>query len=122
MLLLPVEGPSLARREAQAAKSTPDWKQLKDGVQAATIWDTIGPKWPQTVLFQLRLDEYKKLLINPEQYINDLKVLGDSHTHKVHFCHLPKIDRKTPKDKQYILDIVHEQDTMIYAIVSEVAP
>jgi hypothetical protein len=122
MLLMPAEGPSLARPEAQAAKPITDWKQLRDGVQTATVWDTIGPKWPQAVLFQLRQDEYEKLLSGPEKYINDLKVLGESSTHKVHFCHLPKKNKKPSKDQLYILMIIHEQDTVCYVMVSVVGP
>lgn len=109
-----------AQEARQTVKSNPEWKPLQEGVQAATVWDTIGPQWPQTVLLQLREDEYKKFLSDRVKYINELKVLGTSHTHKVILKHVPKENYQHDKDQQYLVIIGHEQDTVIYALAFKI--
>ena len=98
-------------------KSNPEWRQLRDGVHVATIWDSLGPKWPQTVLLQLGQNEYLAFLREPERYVNDLKVLGESSTHKVKICLKVKIHKDTPRDTTYYIVLLHEPGTVINAMV-----
>jgi hypothetical protein len=98
-----------------------DWKQLKNGVKAALIWESIGPKWPQSVLLQLDANEYATLLHDPVRYVNDLKVLGTSSTHEVKFCLKAKVEKGT-KDTVYFLTLLHEPGTTVHVLCYEVSP
>jgi hypothetical protein len=96
-----------------------EWKQLRAGVQVASLWNTIGPKWPQTVLLQLQSKEYTRFLHDPVRFINDLKVLGDSSTHKVELCHRAE-EHKGGEDVAYMLIVMHEPGTVVFAMSHEI--
>lgn len=121
LLFLSAREQSPARQEAEKSKSPPQWKQIREGVQAATVWDTIGPTWPQTVLLRLQGNEYAAFLHEPERYVNDLKVLSKP-TVKVKFCLEVKIRKDASKDIQYYIVVVHEPGSTSRVMVYEVSP
>ena len=108
----------MARQEVQHSTPSPQWIQLQQGIQVLKIWETVGPKWPQVVLFQLSQDEYKKFLQNSEDYVNGLNVLGISSTHKIHSCDLVKVDVSAPSTTLYLVVLKHEVDTVSTAMSS----
>lgn len=88
---------------------------LREGVQVLKLWDTIGPKWPQIVLLQVSKKEYEMFLKDPKDYVNDLKVLGDSSTHKVTMCQRAAVKPDGPANTTYLLILKHERDTTTVA-------
>lgn len=125
-LLLPVQERGVASQEQQRrAGSEPKWMELQPGVHVVKIWDTIGPQWPQVVLLKLTQTEYEHFLKTPEKYVNDLKVLGTSSTHKVKFCHVVRVKKAAPSTTLYLVMLGHEMDTVSFAtssIASESQP
>src|SRR5208282_1493366 len=70
------------------------WKRFGKDVAVLSLWDTIGPKWPQIVILRLSKDEYKKFLKDSKAYLNSLGVFGDKPTRKVVRIRLARIDEK----------------------------
>ena len=118
VLFLSAKESGMARQEVQHSTPSPQWIQLQQGIQVLKIWETVGPKWPQVVLFQLSQDEYKKFLQNSEDYVNGLNVLGISSTHKIHSCDLVKVDVSAPSTTLYLVVLKHEVDTVSTAMSS----
>lgn len=50
------------------------WDTLKDGTRVLRLWETIGPEWPQLALLELTNEQYKKLIENPTEYINQRSI------------------------------------------------
>jgi hypothetical protein len=87
------------------------WKPLGKGVKTLSLWNTIGPAWPQVVLLQLSKGEYEKFLKNPRDYVNDLKVLGRSSTHKVYKFDMAPVKKGTLANTTYMVVLKHEMET-----------
>lgn len=106
-------GASNSSAQEEARKThVPTWQQLDAGLQILSLWDTVGPKWPQVVVLRLNKTQYKELRKNPVDYINSHHVLGDkTTTHKVSGCHLAKAEKKASDTKEYLVLIKHEYET-----------
>ena len=87
------------------------WKPFGKGVKVLSLWDTIGPAWPQIVVLQLSKEEYQKFLKHPPDYVNDLKVLGDSSTHKVAKFDMARVKKGALANTIYMVVLKHEMET-----------
>jgi hypothetical protein len=87
------------------------WKPFGKGVKVLSLWDTIGPAWPQIVLLQLSKEEYQKFLKHPPDYVNDLKVLGSSSTHKVSKFDMAPVKKGALSNTTYMIVLKHEMET-----------
>jgi hypothetical protein len=116
LLLLPTCETCFAQNAApkeQKENPAPEWKKLGEGVQVLKLWESIGPQWPQVVLLKLSREEYKEFHKHPMEYLNKLKVFGDTPTRRVVRCHLARIEEKVAKSPsiEYLVVGKHDYDS-----------
>jgi hypothetical protein len=81
------------------------------------------PKWPQVAVLLLSVDEYRKYLAAPEEYVNGQRIFAPSKTHKIvgyDYAPIPKSQTKAPASSQYMVVLKHELTTTSSGMSSSV--
>jgi hypothetical protein len=106
---------SSANQEEQKQTIAPRWEKLSDEIQVMKLWKgSEGPRWPQVAALLLSIDEYKRYLEAPENYVNGYKIFAPSSTEKIFGCDYafpPKAPTKDSGKAQCLVLVKHEQTT-----------